>query len=179
MTNTNFITIKDNSTTDAIWGGAELYMMANAPLTIAGSNNVGAIQKNFMDIDVSNDTDYAANFNRRKSHVSYGGFQNAIINVQCIYNPVTVTTSITVPVAGAVTVFTPSKLFELILRPRIVHIKDEFLVRDLLSATEGGSPAIYSANGIPVVLQGYKLTPSLKGKEVIMNLTFIESKEIA
>lgn len=177
MTDTNFITIKDNNSTP-IWDGAELYMFASAPLSIAGSNNIGSIQKNFLDIDVTNDTDYAANFDRRKSPISYGGFKNQIISLKCIYNPLQIGTTFSVLGIGTVNTFTPSKLYELILQPRVVHIKDEFLIRTLLSNVEGSSPAVYSSNGIPVALQGYKITPSLEGKEVIIDLTFIEAQEI-
>lgn len=176
MTDTNFITIKDTNATP-IWNGSELYILATAPLSISGSNNVASVEKNFLDIDVTDDLTYAANWNRRKSEISYGGFKNSIITLRCGYNPTVVGTTIAVGGEDK-NVFTPSKLFELLLQPRTVYIKDEFLIRDLLSTIEGSSPAVYTSNGIPVVLQGYKLTPSKKGKEVIMDLTFTEGKEV-
>ena len=176
MTQTNYITIKDYNTIP-IWGGEEIYFMAKSPLSISGQTNLSIVNKNFLDIDVSNDLgNWVSNYSRRKSNSSYGGIINPNIKLVAVFNPLTVGTT-TIINSSTVKIFTPSKLFELILQPRTIYIKDEFLIRTLLSAEEGSSPAIYSSQGMPVVLQGYALNPTVDGKEVIMNLSFIEVPE--
>lgn len=177
MVNKNFITIKDYSASNAIWNGNELYMFATKPLSITGNQVIEAKIKNFQNIDVSLDSNYQENFDRRKSYVSYGGFANPELKVTCVYNPTIITPTFTYNDSTKY-VFTPSKLYELILQPRTVYINDEFLIRDLLSASEGSSPQVYSSKGIPVVLNSWNINPSVEGKEVIMELGFLEDKEI-
>jgi hypothetical protein len=173
-----FITIKDYSTSSAIWGGEEIYMFATSPLTLSSQQVIEAKIKNYQDIDPSIDgDDYQVNFDRRKSYVNYGGFNNQQISLTCIYNPLTIGTTFSYN-DSTKKVFTPSKLFELILNPRTVYINDEFLIRNLLSSAEGTSPAIYTSKGIPVVLKNWSLKPTVEGKEVIMDLTFTEDKEV-
>jgi len=178
MTELNFITIKDYSSSDAIWGGEEIYFMATVPLTINSSQIATPKIKNFQDVSVTDDGgDYQVNYNRRKAYVNYGGFNNSILKLTTVYNPLNIGTTFKYN-GSDVTVFTPSKLYELILQPRTVYIKDEFLIRTLLSADEGTSKAVYTSKGIPVVLTAWTFTPSIEGKEVIINLSFIEDKEI-
>ncbi len=178
MTELNFITIKDHTSTNPIWGGNELYIMATTPLNISSSQIAVPKIKNFQNINVSEDgDDYAVNYDRRKSYINYGGFNNSVLTLTSIYNPITIGTTFIYDSVSR-TVFTPSKLYELILQPRTIYIKDEFLIRTLLSNVEGDSPIIYSDKGIPAVLTSWSLTPSIEGKEVIMKLDFIEDKEI-
>lgn len=177
MAEKNFVTIKDHSTTNAIWNGAELYVWVYNPIDISGSQKAEPKIKNFQDISLGATETFADNFNKRKSYVSYGGFNNQIITLNCVYNPIKMGTTFTHS-SGARTIFTPSKLYELIVKPRTVYIKDEFVIRTLLATTEGSSEAIYTDKGIPVVLQSWKITPSIEGQEVLMSLSFIEDKEI-
>jgi len=184
MAYTNFVTIKDISTDgNALWGGASVYFLATK-FNISGGNIVSSRPKTFQetdrtqtDIDNGDTTElyFLNNYNRRKSNISYTGFNNPVITISCIYNPDKVGAVQKIGDTN-VSIFTPNKLLELVLKPRTVYIKDEFL-HGLLSLPENNeSPAIYGVNGFPVILQDWDITPSLEGKEVVMNLKFIEDQ---
>jgi len=181
MTYTNFVKIKDISA-NGLWNNEWVLLLAK-DFNIASGNIISPKPKTFQETNPTvedtsagdTSTSYLNNYNRRKSNVSYTGFNNNTITVTAVYNPTTVGPKTKVNDIVDQKIFTPSKLFELILKPRTVYIKDEVLW-DLLSQSEDGSPAIYGENGIPVILKDWNITPSLEGEEITMNLTFIEDK---
>lgn len=177
---TNFITIKDFTSTSPLWNGEEVIILGE-DLKIEGSNNISVETKNFQDVSLATSPTtetWPQNFNRRKAQVNYGGFTNHLISFKITYNPNNLSHTLTIS-GSSKKIFTPSKLMELVMKPRTVYIKDEFVIRSLLSATEDTSPAIYSANGMPVVLADWSISPSDEGTEVVMDISFREDKELA
>jgi hypothetical protein len=176
---TNFIRLQDLSAESPLWSvggiGEEVYVLATS-IDINGQNIVNPTNKTFQDISAATDATYVDNFNRRKANLSYGGFINQKINLTAVYSDSKIGNTATIGGTER-KIFTPSKLYELILKPRTVYLKDEFLIT-LLSQEQDTSPAIYSTNGIPVLLTDYTITPSLNEQEVTMKMSFIEDKEI-
>lgn len=183
----NFVRIKDTNTSP-LWEGEEVYMIATN-FRMESSNLISGKPKTFQlqpitTDDIGDDETtgiYLANYNRRKSNISYAGFNNPIIRITCAYNPNEMSPISSINGTDTM-IFTPNKLMELILKPRTVYIKDEFLI-ELLSNTEATTgtsiiPKVYGTNGMPVVLDSWSLDPSTDGKEVIMDLTFREDKEV-
>ena len=175
MTLNNFVTLKDTNTSP-IWNGEEVYILTSS-FTISGGAITSNIPKTYQDISQINSETWAENFNRRKSETNYGGYTNQKIILNTIYNPITIGN--TLAIEGTIRkIFTPSRLMEIVLKPRVLYLKDEFLIRDLLSVVQDNSPAIYSATGIPVILISWNMVPSLEGKKVMMSLSFTEAKEL-
>ena len=179
----NTLTIKDYSSVNVLWEGEEVLMLGTK-ISLAGGNTVMAKPKTFQNINLSTadialgDTSsgYVNNYNRRKSNVSYSGLENQKIAITCLYNPDEVGATIGTG-SDIQKIFTPNKLYELILKPRTVYLKDEFII-NLLTSAEGTSPALYSSKGIPIILDTWTITPTISGKEVQMTLGFQEDKGV-
>lgn len=194
MTYKNFVRIIDISTVNPLWAtggiGQEVLILAK-DFNLASGNIISPKPKSFQETDLSTedkassgDTEYVAgvstasyikNFDRRKSNVSYAGFDNHKITVTALYNPTTIGAN------GEINnldrkIFTPAKLMELVLKPRTMYIKDELLWGILSNPEDNNTPAIYGKYGIPVILTDWSITPSLEGEEITMNLTFTEDK---
>ena len=179
MVYTNFIRIKDISATSAIWGGEDVLLLAT-DFSINSGNVLSNSEKTFQDTSITTAdttdtaTDMRNNYNRRKGNVSYGGFSNSNIKVSCVYDDDKVGNIATIEGVSS-KIFTPSKLYELILKPRTIYLRDEFLV-ELLQSAQDSSPIVYGSNGIPVILLDWSIIPSLEGKHVTMELNFREDK---
>lgn len=188
MAHGTIVTLKDYNTTP-LWDGEEILLLGTT-IRFEGSNTVSGKPKTFQLLNLqTEDTDagdteasYINNYNRRKYNNTYAGFNNVKITATIVYNPDEVGDKITVNSTQKM-VFTPNKLFELILKPRTMYLKDEFII-NLLTTTETTIaaetiPAVYSSRGIPVLLTSWDMSPAIEGKEIIINLTFIEDKEVS
>ena len=184
MSYTTFITITDQSTSP-IWDGEDVVILAKA-FSIKGANIVANKPKTFQDTslttaDISNGDNsnkYNANLNRRKANVSYGGFNNQTISITCVFNETELGGTSALIEDNVTQIFTPSKLMDLVVNPRTMYIRDESIIPSWI-VPQFNSPSFYTSKGMPVVLSDYNITPSLDGKEIIMNMTFIEDKEIS
>jgi len=183
MAYTNFITIQDRASTGSLWEGQEVLVMATS-INISSANTITPKPKTNQVTTRTTEDDalgdgvgsYFNNYNRRKSNVSYTGFQNSRLSIKSVFSQEKLGNSTNI---GGVEkkIWTPSKLYELILKPRTVYIKDQVLV-DLLKTTQDTSPLIYSVWGIPVILSSWNIVPSVEDKEIVMEMEFIEDKEI-
>lgn len=184
MVYTNFVTIQDRTAVNPLWGGETVTLLATS-INLNSGNIIASKPKTFQ-TTTQTDADttagdatgsYINNYNRRKSNVSYSGFNNQLMQVKCVYNPEIIGNNATLSDVST-KIFNPSKLMELVLKPRTIYIKDQILV-GLLSTTQDGSPSIYNTYGIPVVLVSWNITPSLEGSEILMELSFREDKELS
>lgn len=180
MTFKNFVVLSDLSASP-LWDGEPVYLLATSINFNGGSilnlknKTLQTIAQNTTDT-TAGDSDfiYINNYNRRKNNVSYGGFKNMEISITLVFDMEKIGNSLFINGAER-KIFTPSKLMELILKPRTLYLKDHSLC-ELLSFVQDTSPAIISFNGFPVVLNSYTITPDINSKQIIIDLSFIEDK---
>ncbi|MFW5891576.1 MAG: hypothetical protein ACOCUI_05100 [bacterium] len=174
------VRIKDMDTSEnALFSGEEIIMFIDN-ISLTNNSKVQTSAKGFQDLSLASGENIQTNYNRRKSNITYKGFENPTINISGLISETAIGSDTITLDDGIYKLLTPIRLFQLVTSGKSFYLNDYILINNL-KTLDTDNNRIYNDNGMPVAIQGFTMTPILGiGDEKGINYTidFIEDKEI-
>lgn len=170
----NFISIQDKATSNALFGGAVVYAQVRS-FQLSGTNIVKTTNKTaqptYIAADGADTYKYLRAYNRKKVQAQYSAFTNPKIAVEMIfkYDEREMTTR---SLNGQnVRVLTLPDVMHIIMTPKTFYLKEPSINGQLSS----GDYPYYSDYGIPVVITSWSMKTDPGSKDVSVTITFGET----
>ena len=170
------ITIQDKSASNPLFAG-DAKSVLSKNFKISGQNNIKTSNKTaqptYTSADGTGATKYIKAYNRKKVEAQYSSFANPTITVDVLFKyadkDITSRT-----IGGVVTsMLSLTDLMHLVMSPKTFYINESSLLGQLAA----GSNPYYSTYGIPVVVTTWVITPNSNNNDVVVTLTFNETKD--
>ena len=164
--------IKDISTTNALFSGEELFCYCTN-FTLTGGNIIKEMNKTaqptFSTADGIGSDRYIKSYNRKKATTQFTSFKSPNITIDLVF-PYKDALLDEKTIGGTTTkILNLKKLLHYIRTPKTYYVKEE----KFLEIVAGGEYYYYSTTGIPVVLKDYTINIDKVGN-VLVSLTMTE-----